>query len=121
VVPAGDSVAVAVTFDAGSLPPGEYMADIQILSNDPDESFVFVPAYLGVYESLLCGDVDSDGVVNVADVLYMVEYIFNSGPAPSPRQVAEVNCDGKINLTDIVYVVAYIFNGGPEPCADCPL
>jgi len=64
-----------------------------------------------------CGDVNSNGNVNLADVIYLVNYIFKGGPAPNPLASGDVNKDGKINLADIVYLINFIFKGGPEPCA----
>lgn len=47
-VPNGQSIDLAVTFDAAGLFGGDYDAEIEILSNDPDESQLFVPAHLQV-------------------------------------------------------------------------
>jgi len=44
----GQSLDVSVTFDAFGLFGGDYDAEIEILSNDPDESQVFIPAHLHV-------------------------------------------------------------------------
>ncbi len=47
-VPFGQSVDVHVTFDATGLLGGDYDDEIRILSNDPDEPEVIVPAHLHV-------------------------------------------------------------------------
>ncbi len=65
----------------------------------------------------LCGDANNDTKINLQDIIYLVNYIFKGGPAPSPLLAGDVNGDGKINLSDIVYIVNYIFKGGPAPCA----
>ncbi|MFH2054804.1 MAG: dockerin type I repeat-containing protein [bacterium] len=64
------------------------------------------------------GDANGDGVVNVTDATYLIQYIFNSGPAPTPYPIAsgDANCDCLANTTDAVYIVQYVFNGGPAPC-----
>jgi hypothetical protein len=47
-VPAGDSLSIEVTFDAVGLNGGDYLNDIVITSNDPDEPETLVPAFLHV-------------------------------------------------------------------------
>ncbi|MGH8003521.1 MAG: choice-of-anchor D domain-containing protein, partial [Limisphaerales bacterium] len=47
-IPAGDSMAVEVTFDATGIPGGHFFASILISSNDPDEPVDTVPAHLHV-------------------------------------------------------------------------
>jgi hypothetical protein len=67
----------------------------------------------------LCGDADGSGGIDIADVVYLVAYIFSSGPAPNPLASGDADCDGVITVADAVYLVAYIFSGGPAPCAAC--
>ena len=65
---------------------------------------------------LLLGDPNSDGTINVADILHLVSYLFKGGPVPLPiSESGDANCDGKVNVADIVYLVAYLFKGGPAP------
>jgi hypothetical protein len=65
---------------------------------------------------MLLGDPNSDGVINVADIIYLVNYLFKGGPLPMPiLESGDSNCDGKVNVADIVYLVAYLFKGGPKP------
>lgn len=66
----------------------------------------------------LCGDANSDGVVNVSDAIFLVNYIFIGGPEPQPLEMSNTNCDTKVNLADIIYIINYVFKGGPAPC-DC--
>jgi hypothetical protein len=65
-----------------------------------------------------CGDANRDASINVADAVYLINYIFKGGPAPDPLGSGDANCDGAVNVGDAVYLVNYIFKGGPEPC--CP-
>ena len=67
----------------------------------------------------LCGDPDRSGDVNVADVVYLVAYIFSGGPAPDPLASADVDCSGSLNIADAVYLIEYIFTHGTAPCAAC--
>jgi hypothetical protein len=61
------------------------------------------------------GDANGDGVIDTADVAYLVNYLFLGGPAPDPLWVGDANGDGVINIADITYLVNYLFMGGPLP------
>ncbi len=61
------------------------------------------------------GDANGDGVINVTDVVYLINYLFIHGPAPDPIQAGDVNCDGVVNVTDVVYLINYLFISGPPP------
>lgn len=68
---------------------------------------------------LPCGDVNNDASVNVADLTYLVDYLFYQGPAPPNLDIADVDDSGSINVVDLTYLVDYLFFGGPEPV--CPI
>jgi len=61
------------------------------------------------------GDANGDGVINIADVVYLINYLFLSGPAPTPLWVGDTNCDGAVDIADVVYLINYLFIGGPAP------
>jgi Dockerin type I domain len=63
-----------------------------------------------------CGNVNGDGVVEVSDAVFLINYLFVGGPEPYPYLAGDVNCDDKINLVDIIYIVNYVFRGGNSPC-----
>ncbi|MEZ5358183.1 MAG: FG-GAP-like repeat-containing protein [Candidatus Zixiibacteriota bacterium] len=67
----------------------------------------------------MCGDSNNDGSLNVGDAVFLVNYIFKGGPAPSPMCQADANGDGGINIGDAVYLISYIFKGGPAPTLTC--
>ena len=67
----------------------------------------------------VCGDSDDNGSISLADAVYIMNFIFASGPAPNSMLAADVDCSGTISLGDAVYVINYIFAGGPAPCASC--
>jgi M6 family metalloprotease-like protein len=67
--------------------------------------------------SAIRGDVNADKEVAIADVVYLINYLFKSGPEPVPEPViGDVNCDDNVEITDAVYLVNYLFKGGPPPC-----
>lgn len=65
--------------------------------------------------SFECGDADGNGNVNIADVVFLIAYIFG-GPAPQSLAAANVDCSQTINVADAVYLIAYIFSDGYAPC-----
>lgn len=66
---------------------------------------------------IVCGDADGSGVVELADVTYLINFLYSGGPSPDPRQAGDQNCDGIINISDCTYLIAYIFDlGGEKPC-----
>jgi hypothetical protein len=72
-----------------------------------------------VYASNICGDVTGDEIVNLGDVVYLVSYLYKSGPPPVPDCVGDVNCDDIVNIGDVVYLVSYLYKGGYSPCPYC--
>ncbi len=67
---------------------------------------------------ILCGDGNGDGLVNVGDVVFLVNYVFNGVP-PDPVCSGEANGDGSVNVGDAVYLINYVFKYGPPPVVDC--
>ena len=70
----------------------------------------------------ICGDVNVDGDINLLDILFLIDYVYNNppGPAPDPIESGDVNADGNINLLDILYLIEFEYGEptGPEPV--CP-
>ncbi|UCB52662.1 MAG: dockerin type I repeat-containing protein [Candidatus Zixiibacteriota bacterium] len=64
------------------------------------------------------GDATGDGVVNIADVMYMINYLYRSGPPPASFEAGDANCDDDHSLLDIVFLINYLYKGGPPP--GCP-
>jgi hypothetical protein len=63
----------------------------------------------------ILGDVNDDGKIDVADVVYLINYLFTGGPEPSPFQAGDANSDGETNIADAVYLINYLFAGGLPP------
>ncbi len=79
------------------------------------------PFAINILPAYICGDADGNGLVNIADVTYLVAYIFAGGPPPDPLASGDVDCNGSVNIADVVYLINYIFGGGPPPCQGCSL
>jgi hypothetical protein len=61
------------------------------------------------------GDCNYDMSLNVADLTYLVDYLFRGGSAPPCPEEGDINGDGGINVADLTYLVDYLFRGGPAP------
>ena len=65
----------------------------------------------------LTGDANNDRVLNSADVIELVNFVFKSGPVPYPVPAAgDVNCSGSVTSSDIIELVNHVFKSGPGPC-----
>jgi len=65
------------------------------------------------------GIIGIGGPIDVADLTYLVSYLFKSGPAPPCEEEANadgiVGVGGPIDVADLTYLVAYLFKSGPAP------
>ncbi|MDP3023916.1 MAG: M14 family zinc carboxypeptidase [candidate division Zixibacteria bacterium] len=61
------------------------------------------------------GDANLDRTLSVSDVVFIINYLFKGGPAPSPLYIADANCDTKVSVSDAVHLINYLFKGGPPP------
>ncbi len=71
-------------------------------------------------EPFMCGDIDGSGSgPDIADLVYLVAWMFNSGPAPGEMASADVDgSGGDPDIADLVYLAAFMFQGGPD--LQCP-
>jgi hypothetical protein len=61
------------------------------------------------------GDTNADGEVDIADVMYLINYIFIGGSPPQPMEAGDCNCDGVVDVADVIYLINYLFLEGPPP------
>jgi hypothetical protein len=61
------------------------------------------------------GDATGDGVINIADVMWMVNYLYRSGPYPASFEAGDANCDGDHGILDILILINYLYKGGRPP------
>lgn len=108
LLPSGDSL-------IGIAPDSSLSASFLAMASDSYSS----DTQAVTVEVHLCGDANSDSKINVADAVYLINYIFRGGPAPSVLQAGDVNSDATVNIGDAVFIINYVFRGGPTPF--CPL
>jgi hypothetical protein len=67
------------------------------------------------------GDVTFDAWRDLSDVVYLVNYLYKNGPAPSHPISADMNGpDRIIDLSDLVYLINYLYKDGPAPLPGDP-
>jgi len=104
--------------DAGNnavpnLPPVDFDGNPRIVDGNGDDSAV---VDMGALECQLNrGDVNQDGIINIADVIYLINYLFIGGLPPSPLWIGDANCDSVVDIADVIYLINYLFVGGPPP------
>lgn len=108
---------VVVSFAPGELADGVYHGRITVTGNDPVNPSAVLPVTMTV-QSYVCGDATGDGQINVADAVYIINYVFRGGPAPMPLAAADATGDGQINVADAVYIINYVFRGGAAPVCE---
>ena len=58
------------------------------------------------------GDATYDQAVNIADAIFMLEYLFVGGVESVCPDAADTNDDGIINIGDAIYNLSYLFSAG---------
>jgi hypothetical protein len=75
-----------------------------------DQTFSFF-----TYQSM---DINCDGKINIQDVVYIINFLYNDGNSPCIPQVADNNCTGNSSISDIICIINYLFRNGSTNC--CP-
>ena len=102
----GDEEYLNIIANSTDLTIGQYLGNIIISSNS--QSNVLIPVSLEVLDdSLILGDINEDGLVNVLDVVSLVNIILNNYDF---NQNGDVNQDGFLNVLDVVVLVNIILN-----------
>jgi len=65
------------------------------------------------------GDANSDGVIDPADVVFMINYLFKGGDAPDPLRLGDATADCVVDAADVIYLINYLFRNGPAPGIGC--
>jgi hypothetical protein len=70
---------------------------------------------LQIEESYVQGDVNYDGIFDISDIVYTLDYIFSGGPAPVVMAAGDIDCSGLVDIGDVVVMVQYMFLFIPWP------
>lgn len=61
--------------------------------------------------SVLRGDVDNDGFVNISDVTVLIDYILSGDESMVSLEGADCDLDGIVNISDLTLLIDYILSG----------
>ena len=61
------------------------------------------------------GDGDADGDLNITDAIFVLNFLFSGGRAPSCPDAADTDDNGKIEITDPIRTLGFLFLGGGDP------
>ncbi len=67
----------------------------------------------------VCGDVDGNSSIDIADLVFMVTYMFNGGLAPLALASMDVDGSGVIDISDMVFLTDYMFGSPTGPAPVC--
>jgi len=76
-------------------------------------------AQSGLFPTWVFGDANGDGTMDIADVVYVINYLFLNGLLPAPPASGDANYDCIVDIADVVYMLNYLFGDGDEPLKGC--
>ncbi len=65
-------------------------------------------------ETDICGDANSDSVIDIFDVIFIINYKYKDGPTPASLNQIDVDNSGAIDIFDVVYLINYKYKDGPD-------
>jgi hypothetical protein len=95
---------------------------LNIWGVETDGTFVYVSGNFGFLVFALdvaCGDANGDGIADIGDAVFLINFVFTHGPSPTPVCIGDANGDGETNVGDAIYMINYVFRGGPPPVSGC--
>ncbi len=75
----------------------------------------FLPFQGSMEVGAKAGDLTGDGEVDLGDAIFLLNYLYRSGPAPDPLSSGDMNSDGDVEMGDIIYLINYLYRDGPPP------
>ncbi|MBN1421175.1 MAG: hypothetical protein JXP34_20550 [Planctomycetes bacterium] len=111
------------TYDLSASPPGtllqvrfRFVSDGEEVEEGVYIDDVAVTPRGGAIETPFTrSDPNADGRMDLGDPVFVLNYLFASGAAPTCLRAADCNDDGAIDLGDPIALLGTIFAGGPPP------
>jgi hypothetical protein len=85
------------------------------VTNWDRENYVFQNNSL----SYITGDANRDGIIDIGDIVYLINFTFYLGTDPVPLMSGDVTDDYLVDIADVVYLINYVFYGGKPPIGLC--
>ncbi len=96
----------------GQAPDSSCVDSFRVMAED---EFAAVDTQMVSLYVYICGDANRDGEIDVADVMYLINYLFIGGSPPQPMEAGDCNCDEAVDVADVMYLINYLFIGGSPP------
>lgn len=61
------------------------------------------------------GDANSDGEIDMSDVIRMLLYMFKGAEITLNKDAADFNDDGYLDISDAINLLQFLYKGGPNP------
>ncbi len=92
-------------------------------AGSPSTPLVLRSGSITLPAEFLLGDGNFDGERDIADPIFIINYLFLGGDAPPCPNPADANNDRTIDIADPIFVINYLFLAGdaPEPATGCTL
>lgn len=100
----------AVPFDTATIP----LLPLKVKNPEVSYPTAFRTGVITI-RHMLRGDADFNGVIDLLDILFLIDFKFKGEEAPQYIQLGDANADLSIDLLDILYLIDYKFKGGPAP------
>ena len=71
--------------------------------------------------AFLRGDGNDDGHVNIADAIFLLNFLFQGADPPLCRASGDINGDGELDTSDVIFLLNYRFLAGPNPPLPFPI
>lgn len=106
------------SLDKTTMPPGINLSFDDTLSNRFIPQFIKSEFHI-VPQNVLPGDIDQSGAIDLADAIFLANYILKGGRPPQFLPAGDVDTDCEITLADIIVLANYYLKGGRSPLPGC--
>ncbi|UCB52474.1 MAG: dockerin type I repeat-containing protein [Candidatus Zixiibacteriota bacterium] len=65
------------------------------------------------------GDANSDGAIDLGDVVFLINYLFRGGTAPDPLRLGDPTADCLVDVGDVIFLLNYLYRDGLPPGIGC--
>ncbi|MEM7168221.1 MAG: hypothetical protein AAF581_22430 [Planctomycetota bacterium] len=102
------AVALVAVVDGNTVDPGTTGGTVTL-----EESMM-------VTRSFVRGDANADGTVNIADGVWIINFLWLQGPASPCEEAGNANGQGNVDTSDAMYIFMWRLLDGPAPTGAFP-
>ena len=66
------------------------------------------------------GDANGSGAIDIADAIFLLDYLFAAGDPPNPEASGDANADEVTDISDAIYLLSFLFDSGAPPPSPYP-